>query len=137
MADRFNRRNMMAALDFISGVCVLAAFMLFQNNQTILLIAVLQIILSVFGAFETPTVQASVSQIHSGENLLKANAAVNQVQAAAALITPFTGSLFYTAFGIRPVLAVTSVCFFITAFLECFIKLECVKHIKNQKSSVS
>lgn len=133
MADRFNRRNMMAALDFISGVCVLAAFMLFQNSHTILLIAVLQIVLSVFGAFETPTVQASVSQIHSGKNLLKANAAVNQVQAAAALITPFTGSLFYTAFGIRPVLAVTSVCFFITAFLECFIKLECVKTHKESK----
>ena len=58
MADRFNRRNMIAALDFISGVCVLAAFMLFQNSHTILLIAVLQIVRSVFGAFETPTVQA-------------------------------------------------------------------------------
>lgn len=133
MADRLNRRNMMVALDFLSGISVAVSFILFENVHTLLLITILQIALSIYGAFETPTVQACVSQMQSGDNLIKGNAAVNQIQAVASLITPFTGSLFYTAFGIRPVLIVTSICFFITALFECFISLEYINPLKNSK----
>lgn len=123
MADRLNRRNMMVTLDFLSGAAVLAAFLLLGENLSLFLVGGLQIILGVLGAFESPVVQACVPQMQSGENLLRGNAAVNQVQALAGLITPFTGSLFYAAFGIRPVLLGAALCFFLTAFLERFIEL--------------
>ena len=55
---------------------------------------------------------------------MKGNAAVNQVQAIAGLVTPFLGSLAYSAFGLTPVLWGTVVCFFLTAILECFIRLD-------------
>ena len=56
--------------------------------------------------------------------MIKGNAAVNQVQAIAGLITPFLGSLVYAAFGLTPVLWGTVACFFLTAILECFIRLD-------------
>lgn len=82
-----------------------------QEGPSLLLISILQVVLGILGAFESPTVQACVPQMQTGENLLKGNAAVSQIQAVAGLVTPFLGSLFYTAFGIRPVLAVCAACF--------------------------
>lgn len=130
LADRLNRRNMMVALDALSGTAVFLTFLgsgglhvMSQEGPSLLLIGILQVVLGILGAFESPTVQACVPQMQTGENLLKGNAAVSQIQAVAGLVTPFLGSLFYTAFGIRPVLAVCAACFFLTALLECFIRL--------------
>ena len=146
LADRLNRRNMMVALDALSGTAVFLTFLgsgglhetggfhvMSQEGPSLLLISILQVVLGILGAFESPTVQACVPQMQTGENLLKGNAAVSQIQAVAGLVTPFLGSLFYTAFGIRPVLAVCAACFFLTALLECFIRLSHQKRPGGQK----
>lgn len=145
-ADRLNRRNMMVALDALSGTAVFLTFLgsgglhetggfhvMSQEGPSLLLISILQVVLGILGAFESPTVQACVPQMQTGENLLKGNAAVSQIQAVVGLVTPFLGSLFYTAFGIRPVLAVCAACFFLTALLECFIRLSHQKRPGGQK----
>lgn len=124
LADRANRRNIMVALDTISGGAVLITCAVFPLGDKIFLVGLLLFVLSVLGAFESPTVQACVPQMLSGDNLLKGNAVVSQVQAVAGLVTPFLGSVFYTAFGIRTVFYGAAVCFFITACFECFIRLE-------------
>lgn len=124
LADRANRRNIMVALDTLSGISVLLASFAMLLDQDIFVISALLIILSVLGAFESPTVQACVPQMLSGDNVVKGNAVVNQVASIASLITPFLGSIIYTAFGIQPVFYATVVCFFVTALLECFIRLD-------------
>lgn len=134
LADRMNRRNIMVVLDVISGLSVFAAFLLFGEGSGIYLIGALLVVLSVLGAFESPTVQACVPQMQSGDNILKGNAVVNQISAVAAFTTPFAGSIFYTAFGIRSVLLAAVICFFLTAFLECFIRLE---HKPAAKQSIT
>ena len=131
LADRVNRRTMMVVLDTISGGAVGITFLLLGRVEWFVLVAGLQIILGILGAFESPTVQACIPQMHSGDNLLRANAMVNQIQAVAALVTPFAGSLLYAAWGIRPVLAVVSLCFFATALLECFLVLPTPSGQKN------
>lgn len=134
LADRLNRRNIMVALDVLSGLSVLAAILLSCGSFSIPLLGVLLIILSVLGAFESPTVQACVPQMLSGDNIIKGNAVINQIQALASLITPFAGSIFYVAFGITPVMAASAACFFLTALLECFIRLERPKILKRQSA---
>lgn len=129
LADRANRRNIMVALDFLSGLSVLIAGFAVPSEHDIFAIGTLLLILSVLGAFESPTVQACIPQMLSGDNLIKGNAIVSQVASIASLITPFLGSIFYTVLGIRPVFYTTSICFFVTAFLECFILLD---HKKSQ-----
>lgn len=124
LADRANRRNIMVALDALSGITVLIASFAMSFGQDILVIGALLIVLSVLGAFESPTVQACVPQMLSGDNIVKGNAVVNQVASIASLITPFLGSIFYTAFGIHPVFYAAVICFFVTALLECFIRLD-------------
>lgn len=133
LADRVDRKKIMVCLDALSGVVILAAAFLLSTGNDIAVIGVLLLALSVLGAFESPTVQACVPQMQTGDNVVKGNAVVNQVAAVAALVTPFLGSAFYTAFGIHAVLYAAVLCFFLTALLECFIRLEWKKRSEKQR----
>lgn len=124
LADRANRKHIMVALDALSGLSVLAAGLLLPLGRELWVIGALLVLLSVLAAFESPTVQACVPQMVSPQNLVQGNAVVSQVSAVTSLVTPFLGSLFYTAFGIGPVFASAVVCFWLTALLECMIHLE-------------
>lgn len=124
LADRANRKHIMVALDTLSGLVVLAAGLLLPLGRELWVIGALLVLLSVLAAFESPTVQACVPQMVSPQNLVQGNAVVSQVSAVTSLVTPFLGSLFYTAFGIGPVFAAAVVCFWLTALLECMIRLE-------------
>lgn len=128
LADRANRKHIMVALDALSGLSVLAAGLLLPLGRELWVIGALLVLLSVLAAFESPTVQACVPQMVSPQNLVQGNAVVSQVSAVTSLATPFLGSLFYTAFGIGPVFAAAVVCFWLTALLECMIRLEYQKH---------
>ncbi len=133
LADRVNRRTIMVGLDLSSGAAVLSAAAAFAGDRGIAVTAALLIVLSVLGAFESPTVQACVPQMLHGENVLRGNAAVNQANAVSGLVTPFLGSVLYAAFGVRPVLAGAGVCFLLTAALECFIRLPDVPRPRGQR----
>lgn len=124
LADRANRKHIMVALDALSGLSVLSAGLLLPLGRELWVIGALLVLLSVLAAFESPTVQACVPQMVSPQNLVQGNAVVSQVSAVTSLVTPFLGSLFYTAFGIGPVFAAAVVCFWLTALLECMIHLE-------------
>lgn len=136
LADRTNRKNIMVTLDTLSGVFVLCAALLFTEQDGIVLTGILLVCLSVLGAFESPTVQACVPQMQSGDNIIKGNAVVNQVAAVAALIAPILGSVLYTALGLKPVLYAGVLCFLVTAAFECFIKLEYIP-MDNRKGLLS
>ena len=123
LADRLDRRKMMVCLDMASGLVLLAAAVLLQRGHGLPVVAAVLLILSALGAFESPTVQACIPQIHSGDDLLRANAAVNQVAALSTLVGPFAGSALYALLGLEPVLYAGACCFLVTALLECLIRL--------------
>ena len=123
LADRADRRNIMVALDTLTGMSVLCAAVFLPGDNAVVVISVLLVILSVLGAFETPTVQACIPQMLAGDNIIKGNAVVNQVASISYLIAPLLGGILYSAVGLKPVMYASVVCFFITALFECFIKL--------------
>lgn len=123
LADRCDRRKLMAAMDAVSGAAVLLSVPAVRYLGGTLPAGALLVVLSVLGAFESPTVQACVPQLLSGDNILRGNSVVNQIQALAGLVTPFLGSLMYAALGLETVLLAAGLCFWVTAALECFIRL--------------
>ena len=131
LADRADRRNIMVALDALTGVSVLCAALFLSESNAIAVISTLLIILSVLGAFETPTVQACIPTMLQGDNIMKGNAVVNQVASLSYLIAPMLGGVLYAMLGLKPVMYASVVCFFITALFECFIKLS-YQRIQNQ-----
>ena len=124
LADRADRRNIMVALDALTGMSVLCAAVFLSGRNAIAVIGVLLVILSVLGAFETPTVQACIPQMLSGDNVIQGNAAVNQAASISYLIAPLLGGILYAAVGLKPVMYAGVVCFLLTALFECFIKLD-------------
>lgn len=88
------------------------------------MIGVLLVILSVLGAFETPTVQACIPQMLTGDGIIRGNAVVNSTASVAYLTAPFLGGTLYAAIGLKPVMHTSVGCFLTTALLECFIKLD-------------
>lgn len=125
LADRANRRNMMVALDGLTGLAVFCAAIILPGNHALFVIGALLVTLSIFGAFETPTVQACIPQMLAGDNIVKGNAVVNQVASISYLTAPMLGGILYAAFGLKPVMFASVVCFFVTASFERFIKLGC------------
>lgn len=123
LADRADKRKVMVALDALTGTVVLCAAALLSGGNAIAVISLLLVALSVLGAFETPTVQACIPQMLSGDDIVRGNAVVNQVASVSYLTAPMLGGVLYVAFGLKPVMDISVVCFFITASFECFIRL--------------
>ncbi len=124
LADRADRRNLMAALDTLTGLAVLCAAVCLSEKNAVAVIGALLFVPSVLGAFETPTVQACIPQMLSGDYVIRGNAVVNQVASVSYLTAPLLGGILYAALGLKPVMYASVVFFWITAFFECFIKLE-------------
>ncbi len=134
LADRADRRNVMVVLDALTGASVLCAAILLAENNAIAVICVLLVILSVLGAFETPTVQACIPQMLSGNDVIRGNAVVNQVASVSYLAAPLLGGMLYAQVGLKPVMYASVACFFITASFERFIVLD--HHVRNHKGNV-
>lgn len=123
LADRADRRNIMVALDALTGLAVFGAAVILPGNHALFVIGALLVTLSVFGAFETPTVQACIPQMLTGDNIIRGNAVVNQVASVSYLTAPLLGGILYAAVGLKPVMFASVFCFFVTASLEWFIRL--------------
>lgn len=132
LSDRANRRNIMVALDALSGLSVLCAALFLSERNALTVISVLLVILSILGAFETPNIQACIPTMLTGDNIMKGNAVVNQVASISYLIAPIIGSILYSMVGLKPVMYASIICFFVTALFECFIKLNYERLDNNQ-----
>ena len=135
LADRGNKRNIMAGLDFLAGLGVLLVAAFMREENSLAMICGLLLFESVLGAFENPAVQSCIPFMQKGENLIRANAVVIQINALSAFFSPILGSLVYTAFGLKPVLYAGVVCFFFTACFECFIEIPGPKYEKQGREN--
>lgn len=127
VADRVNKRNVMVILDFFTAALILAFILLMDGVDLVILLTVtLMILYGIAGAYQ-PAVQASIPALAGQEYIMQANAVINTISSFAALIGPVLGGVLYSAYGLKPVLFVCTVCFVLSAVMEIFI------HIPFQK----
>ncbi|MEF9879505.1 MAG: MFS transporter [Clostridia bacterium] len=123
VADRVNKRNVMVALDFLTALLMLVFFLLLGKvDLVLLLMATLMLLYGIQGAYQ-PTVQASMPLLHGKENLLTANAIINQVSALAGLLAPIIGGILFGLWGLKPIIMVGGGCFLLSAIMELFITI--------------
>ncbi|GHV83771.1 MFS transporter [Spirochaetia bacterium] len=127
LADRVNRRNIMVALDFITALLVTTAGFVLADNNIVILVSALMICLSVIQSFYQPAVQSSLPVLASADNLLRANAIVNQVESISGFAGPILGGLLYGIWGITPIIIVSASSFFGSAVMEIFINIPFTK----------
>ncbi len=132
IADRVNKRNVMVTLDFSTAALMLVFFLLLGKvDLVVLLVVTLMLLFAIMGAYQ-PTVQASMPLLHSKENLLTANAIINQVGALAGLLAPIIGGILFGLYGLTPIILVGGICFFLSAVMEIFINIPYTKLEEKQ-----
>lgn len=123
IADRINKRNIMVILDFCTAIMtVIFTFLLGSVNLVILIIFTLIILYGIQGAYQ-PSVQASIPALVSPEQIIPANSIVTLVNSLASLLGPVIGGAVYGFYGLKPVLIVSIICFFVSAVMELFIHI--------------
>lgn len=123
VADRVNKRNIMVILDFFTAAVILAFSLLMDVSNIILLLTVtLMLLYGIAGAYQ-PSVQASIPALTSEGNYMAANSIINTISSFASLIGPVIGGILYSIYGLKPVLWVCVVCFFVSAVMEIFIQI--------------
>lgn len=123
VADRVNKRNVMVILDFFTAAVILAFSLLMDEVNLVLLLTVtLMLLYGIAGAYQ-PSVQASIPALTDPEHFMEANSVINTISSFASLIGPVLGGVLYSAYGLKPVLWVCMVCFFLSAVMELFIQI--------------
>ena len=88
----------------------------------------LMLLYGIAGAYQ-PSVQASIPVLVHQEYFMAANSVINIVSSVSALSGPVLGGILYSAYGLKPVLWVSAVCFFCSAVMEIFIEIPHVKQM--------
>lgn len=131
IADRVNKRNIMVVLDFSTAGVILVFYLLHGMVPLVpLLMVVLMILYGIAGAYE-PAVQASIPLLVNGEELVRGNAVINMVQTLSSLLGPILGGVLFGAFGIVPILFLSTGCFLASAVMEIFIH---IPHVKRDRT---
>ncbi len=122
IADIFNRRNLMVIFDFMSSIIILTFICLFSTlNNSIVLIGIVMISLSIISCMYQPTVQASIPLIVNEKDLEQANGIVNGIGALSSMFAPVLGGILYGLIGIKMLLIISCITFFLSAVMEMFI----------------
>ncbi|MBY2478591.1 MFS transporter [Clostridioides difficile] len=122
IVDRFNRRNLMVIFDFMSSIIILIFICLFSTlNDSIVLIGIVMILLSIISCMYQPTVQASIPLIVNEKDLEQANGIVNGIGALSSMFAPVLGGFLYGLIGIKMLLIISCISFFLSAVMEIFI----------------
>lgn len=104
---------------------------MFTVSDSLWIIGLLMVLLSVIQSFYQPSVQASIPALTADENLMKANSVVIQVNALANLVGPVLGGFLYGFFGLMPILIASGLCFFTSAVMEIFLHIPFIRQQKN------
>lgn len=123
VADRVNKRNIMVILDFFTAAVITAFSLLMGEINLVILTAVtLMLLYGIAGAYQ-PSVQASIPALVAPDRFMEANSVINAISSFASLLGPVIGGILYSAYGLKPVLWICTLCFFLSAVMELFIKI--------------
>ena len=130
LADRLPKQKIMTILDSVryqnsSATASLIVFYdaVYGSAGNLAAVTIFMILLTLIQAFYQPSVQASIPLLASQEQLMAANGIVMQVQALAGLLGPILAGMLYGIGGVKPILAASAVCFFLSAVMELFLRI--------------
>lgn len=122
-ADRLNKKNIMACLDFFTAAMLLVFLLVYDSVSLVAAILVVMIFLYGISGFYQPSVQASIPVLVEKEKMVSANAVINLVSSLSGLLGPVLGGICYSVGGLFPILVFSVLCFFCSAVMELFIHM--------------
>ena len=132
LSDKVNRKKIMVYLDFFCALVIgIYAFVLFKDRDNILIVGVVMFILSVCYTLYGPAVTSSIPQIVEEDKLTSANGIINQVGSVVNFAGPILAGLLYGFVGIKVIVAINAVSFFVSAVMELFLDIPDVEKCES------
>lgn len=124
LADVVNRKKIMVYLDFFSAALMsVYAIIILSGRDNTIIVAVVMFLLSIIYTLYSPSVTASIPQIVEKEELASANGIIQQVGYVVNLIGPIIGGLLYGFIGIKIIVVINAISFFLSAIIELFLDI--------------
>lgn len=124
LSDNINRKKIMVYLDLFCSILIGGyAFILLRGNDSALIVGTVMFMLSVCATLYGPAVTASIPQIVEEDKLTSANGVINQVGSIVNFVGPILAGIFYGLLGIKVIVIVNAVSFFVSAIMEMFLDI--------------
>lgn len=125
LVDRFDRKKIIVALDFLSGICVgiFALIFYLKGGLTLGPACILVCILSAISAAFQPAIISAVPIIVDKKELTAANSTNAFVMSAGVAIAPAIAGTVFGKYGLFFVLVLNSISFILSAISEIFINI--------------
>jgi len=124
IADRFRKQRVMFWLDAVTTVIIVLYLIASGLTESVIPIIIVKLLaLNAIQGMYIPAVQASVPVLVPSEKLTSGNAAVGVVNSLSSMIGLAVAGVMYARFGLVPILAVSAICFAITAVMDLLIRI--------------
>lgn len=138
MVDRWNKKTVMLVADTGAALCTVSVLVLFCMNQlTIVNLCLINVVIGIAQAFQTPAASVAVSLLVSKEHYTRVSGMQSFSGAMMSILTPTIATSVYAFGGLGVVLLIDFVTF-IFAFLSLalFVKLPHHTHRVHKKTSL-
>ena len=124
IADRGRKQRIMFWLDFLTAITVILFMVSVGFFREVVPIVVVKLIaLNIIQGIYMPTAMSAIPFLVPKNKLVPANAVGSMVFSLSNVIGPVAGTILYAAFGLFPILVLSTVVFGLTAILDLFIKI--------------
>lgn len=132
LSDNVNKKKIMVYLDLICSVLIGSyAFILLRGHDHELIVTAVMFILSICYTLYGPAVVSSIPQIVEEEKLTTANGIINQVGSIVNFAGPILAGVLYGLLGIKVIVVINAISFFISAILELFLDIPDVVKVEE------
>ena len=132
LSDNINKKKIMVYLDLFCSILIGAyAFILLKGKDSELVIATVMFMLSVCYTLYGPAVVSLIPQIVEEDKLTSANGIINQVGSIVNFIGPILAGILYGLVGIKIIVIINAISFFISAIMEVFLDIPDVIKIEE------
>lgn len=123
--DWFDRKKSIVILDLVNSIIIgiFAVIFIVRGNLSIPMIYILVILLEITEIFFGSAMAAVIPSIVKKEELLEANSFNSLVMNIGNILAPVLAALIYGTFGMKLILIINSISFFISAVSEMFINI--------------
>ena len=124
IADRLKKQQIMFWLDITTTFIILIYMALSGFVTAIVPVVIVKLMaLNAIQGLYLPAVQSSVPLLAHPDKLVPANAVVTMINQFSSMAGMAIAGILYASFGLFPILAVSAVCFAITAVMDLFIRI--------------
>ncbi|MDO5516654.1 MAG: MFS transporter [Clostridium sp.] len=135
LSDKINRKKIMVYLDFFSSILIGGyALILLRGHDSEFIVGTVMFILSICFTLYGPAVTSSIPQVVEEDSLTSANGVINQVGSIVNFAGPILAGVLYGLLGIKIIVIINSVSFFISAVMELFLDIPDVVRVDKENT---